>query len=223
LKWLKQVSGATIFVPHLQLQNRRGRSPQQTDTTQTQQHPVRASSSDLTSILHAFHEISYLLSTSSDITCDFVPCRVKMKINGNDQTLDGKLFLQRLNVTDRSHCLFSGSAHATGSSQQNSSLSTENPSSRLQAYSIETSAIDTENFATIIDNIQFVHSSVQKCLWYHKEALSRNSYSSTSDQDVDDQSLRQLVFVFGRDEENPRFLFDAMCEAINSVENNPVV
>jgi len=156
-----------------------------------------------------------------------VPCSVKMKINGNDQTLDGKLFLQRLNLTDRSHCLFTGSAHATASSQLNSSLSTESPSSlessRLHAYSIETSAINAENVGTIIDNIQFVHSSVQKCRWYHKEALSRNSYSSTIDRDVDDQSLRQLVFVFGRDEENPRFLFDAICEAINSVENNPVV
>lgn len=227
LKWLKEVSGANIFVPRLLLQNRRERSSQQTDTTQSQQHSVRVSSSDLTCILHAFYEISYLLSTSSDTTGDFVPCCVKMKINDNDQTLGGKLFLQSLNVTERSHCLFSGSMHAADSSQQNSSVSAENPSSiessRLRAYSIETSAINAEAVATIIDNIQFVHSSVQTCRWHHKEALHRNSNYSINERDEDDKSLRQLIFVFGRDEENPRLFIDAICEAITAVEINPVV
>ncbi|KAL3779553.1 hypothetical protein HJC23_009605 [Cyclotella cryptica] len=226
LKWLKEVSGANVFVPHQQLQNRRGLPQQQTDSTRIQQHPVRVNSSDLASVLHAFHEISLLLSTASNIDGDFVPCIVKIKKNDSEQRLDGKLFVQRRNGTDRSQCLFSGSVHSTGSPQQHSDLSAENlsseESSQLQAYCIETSVVNSENVATIIDNVQFVHSSVQKCRWYHKETLHRNNYFSTNEGDVDDSGVRHLVFVCGSEEESPRLFFDAISEAINAVENNSV-
>ena len=62
LKWMKLVTGANIFVPHVQLQNRRGRrsnnNNQATDNSddsstlpqqQADQHPVRVNSSDLSS------------------------------------------------------------------------------------------------------------------------------------------------------------------------------
>jgi hypothetical protein len=216
LKWLKEVSGVNIFVPHLQVQNRRGRSTQQeanTDTAdgtssqeQANQHPVRVNSSDgLLSILHAFEEISSLLSKSSDIDADFIPCIVKMKTNNITTPVDGKLFLQRSVAADtsRGRCLFSGTIPSDSTNE-------------LLAYSIETIALfDEESIAMLVDNILFSDSSLERVQWYYKETTHRNSNSNNNIETV-----RRIVFVFGSDRDSTNLFFDALSDAITAAENN---
>jgi hypothetical protein len=224
LKWLKEVSGANIFVPHVQKNNRRGRSTQQeadadavatTDPVgtslqeQANQHPVRVNSSELSSILHAFEEISRLLSITSDIE-DFIPCIVKMKTNAVTTPVDGKLFIQRDIATDtsRGRCLFSGKTRSDSTNE-------------LQAYTIETTAVDEENVSMIVDNILFVDSSLERCHWYYKETPLRNSKNNSTNNDDDNDGLaRRIVFVFGSDRDNSNLFFDALKDEISAAEKN---
>ncbi len=221
LKWLKEVSGANIFVPHVQRNNRRGRSTQQEvdtdpDTSsqeQVNQHPVRVNSSDLSSILYAFEEISRLLSDTNDIDADFIPCIVKMRTNGITTPVNGKLYMQR-NVaadTSRGRCLFSGS------------ISTD-PSTSLLAYSIETTAFDEESVTMVVDNIIFVNSSVERCHWYYKKTprqkCNRSNNFANNNDDDDTQSVRQMIFLFGSERDNCGLFFDAMKNEISAAENN---
>lgn len=225
LKWLKEVSGANIFVPHVQKNNRRGRSTQQeadadavatTDPVgtssqeQANQHPVRVNSSELSSILHAFEEISRLLSITSDIDADFIPCTVKMKTNDVTTPVDGKLFIQRDIATDtsRGRCLFSGKTRSDSTNE-------------LQAYTIETTAVDEENVSMIVDNILFVDSSLERCPWYYKETPLRNSKNNSTNNDDDNDGLaRRIVFVFGSDRDNSNLFFDALKDEISAAEKN---
>eukprot|EP00986_Skeletonema_menzelii_P012726 scaffold7172_cov149-Skeletonema_menzelii.AAC.8 len=231
LKWLKEVSGANIFVPHVQRNNRRGRSTrQETDDVdananpdgtspqeQVNQHPVRVNSPELSSMLHAFEEISRLLSKTSDIDVDFIPCIVKMRTNDITTLVDGKLFIQRDVDVDTSRggrCLFSGTMRSDTANE-------------LQAYSIQTStSFDEESVSMVIDNILFVDSSLERCHWYYKETPLRNnnlSSSSANDNDEDDNTqVRRIVFLFGSNRDNSKLFFDALKDEISSAENNAV-
>ncbi len=229
LKWLKEVSGVNIFVPHVQKNNRRGRSTQQeadmdADTDpdgtasaqeQVNQHPVRVNSSELSSILHAFDEISRLLSDTSDIDADFIPCIVKMRTNGITTPVDGKLYLHRdvADETSRGRCLFSGSIRT-------------DPTNNLHAYSIGTTAFDEESVSMLVDNILFVDSSLERCHWYYKKTpcrnCARNSSSTINSDDDDDnvQNFRQIVFLFGSGRDNCDVFFEKMKNEICAAENN---
>lgn len=228
LKWLKEVSGANIFVPHVQKNNRRGRSTQQeagidADTDpdgtssqeQVNQHPVRVNSSELSSILHAFEEISRLLSDTSDMDADFIQCIVKMKTNGITTTVDGKLYMQRDVAADasRGRCLFSGSIRT-------------DPTNSLHAYCIETTAFDEESVSMLVDNILFVDSSLERCHWYYKKTPCRNcnrnstSTNNSDDEDDDIQSVRQMIFLFGSERDNCGLFFDAMKNEVSAAEDN---
>lgn len=230
LKWLKEVSGANIFVPHVQRNNRRGRSTQQeTDNInanadldgtssqeQVNQHPVRVKSSELPSILHAFELISSLLSTTSDMDADFVPCIVKMRTNDISTLVDGKLFIQRVvgNISSKGdRCLFSGTIRSGSDTDE------------LQAYCVEASAsFDEESVSMIVDNILFVDSSLERCHWYYKETPIRNNTTSTNNHgDEDDknaQRVRRTVLLFGSSRDNSKLFFDTLKDEISSAENN---
>jgi hypothetical protein len=197
LKWLKEISGANIHVPHVQQQNRRG---------ETNANPVRVKSSDIPSILHAFHEISDLLSKSNDIDVEFIPCTVKLKAHNTNTTVHGKLFITAANIS----C----------SIRFKTENSTNQVLPQLHAYSIETATLDAENVATIVDNVRFVDSSADACHWYYREASSRSNRNSTEESTNSNQRLRRIIFVFGNDSDNPKLLFDAICEAVQAADDN---
>lgn len=215
LKWLKEVSGANIFVPRIQEQNHSGCSAQQEADTnadgissqeQATQHPVRVNSSDgLLSILHAFEEISILLSKSSDINADFIPCVVKLKTNNITTQVDGKLFLQRSVAADTSigRRLFSGI------------IPSDSTMNELHAYSIDMTAFDEDSVSMLVDNILFADSSLERVHWYYKQTTHRNS---NIDNNI--QTMRRIVFVFGSERDNTNLFFDALKVAVSAAENN---
>ena len=226
LAWLREVSEAKIFVPHVQRNNRRGRSTathQQTDIDtgntsssqeQVNRHPVRVKSAELSSILHAFAEISRLLSKSSDNNDDFIPCIVKMKTNNVTTCLDGKLFIQNSitsSDTSRCHCLFSGTI-------------SEDSLIEFNAYSIETTALDEESVSMIVDNILFVDSSLEQCKWFYKETTNQklNNNPSNSDNSNEDAIPRRMVFAFGSDRESTKTFFEKLKEEISTTKNGTI-
>ena len=85
IKWLRESTKSSIFIPK---------------KTQ-QQHPVRVNTSELSNLLHTFHEISYILSQTCDIddtATTYITCNVKIRSNNNNsqsnnnpQTLDVKV------------------------------------------------------------------------------------------------------------------------------------
>lgn len=226
LKWMKLVTGANIFVPHVQVQNRRGRrsnnNNQATDNSdddsstlpqqQADQHPVRVNSSDLSSVLHAFHEISNLLSRSKDIETTFIPCIVRMKTNNNipnPPPLNGKLFIEEKSedVESKCRCLFS------------STLPSDDQSGNLYAYSIElssTTLFDEESIGMIVDNILFIDSSLEKCHWYYKEIDKKSSDNADNDED----DSRRIVFIFGSNSDNIETFYEALKDGISAAEKS---
>lgn len=227
LKWMKLVTGANIFVPHVQVQNRRGRrsnnNNQATDNSdddsstlpqqQADRHPVRVNSSDLSSVLHAFHEISNLLSRSQDIETNFIPCIVRMKANNNIPTpppLNGKLFIEEKSedVTSKCRCLFS------------STLPSDDQSGTVHAYSLElnSTSFDEESIGMIVDNILFIDSSLEKCHWYYKEIDQKSS--DNADNEVDQHENRRIVFIFGSNSDNIEMFFEALKDGISAAEKS---
>jgi hypothetical protein len=175
LNWLKEVSGANIFVP---FQNNR-------ENDLHIHHPVRVNSSDLPSLLHALYEIVTLLSKSSDFECDHVECQVKMRTKDSESTtnVDGRLFIHKssmdTSVASTRHELFMGMI--------------ESSQHQFRVYTIETEALDVENISTIVDNIRFVDSSVDNCQWICREALIRNTNAEEGDGR---QTHRRIIFIF---------------------------
>lgn len=227
LKWMKLVTGANIIVPHVQVQNRRGRrsnnNNQATDNSdddsstlpqqQADQYPVRVNSSDLSSVLHAFHEISNLLSRSKDMETTFIPCIVRMKTNNNIPTpppLNGKLFIEEKSedVKSKYRCLFS------------SMLPSDDQSGNLHAYSIELSStsFDEESIGMIVDNILFIESSLKKCHWYYKE-IDQKSSDNADDED-DQHESRRIVFIFGSNSDNIETFYEALKDGISAAEKS---
>lgn len=216
LQWLKDVSGANVFVPR-QNNNCRVRredaddsdgagdiSQQQQQHEQQQQHPVRVNTSDLPSLLHAFHEIASLLSKSNDFDQNSISCTVKMRSDNSDTKINGELFVPSDNASESSHgyCLFRGTM---GQLQ-----------SQFQVYTTET-RYDVDNISTIVDNTKFVQSSLADCPWFCKDAPVRNSSLAESS---DNQPSRRLVFVYGSDDTNPRLLYDAISQAMLTAEHD---
>lgn len=213
---MKLVTGANIFVPHVQVQNRRGRRSNDnnqapdSDEQQANQHPVRVNSPDLSFVLHAFYEISNLLSRSQDINTTFIPCIVRMKSNNNIPTpppLNGKIFIEEKSgdVTSKCRCLFS------------TTLPSDNQSGTLHAYSIELSST-LESIGMIVDNILFIDSSLEKCNWYYKEI--DNKSSDNTDDEEDQHESRRIVFIFGSNSDNIETFFEALKDGISAAEKN---
>ena len=111
IKWLRESTKSSIFIPK----------------KDQQQHPVRVNTSELSNLLHSFHEISCILSQTCDIddTTTSIPCNVKIRSNNNNrqsndqQALDVKVIGQLLLISEEKsaisdHCkeqslLFRGS------------------------------------------------------------------------------------------------------------------
>ena len=113
LKWLKDVTDSKIWVPHVQQQQRRRprqhQSQQQQNHDQNQSfssnaenntseqsqpnntsaattqnnHPIRVNTTELSSLLHCFCEISSLLS-QTNLQVSSIPCLVRMKSNASN-------------------------------------------------------------------------------------------------------------------------------------------
>ena len=221
MNWLKEVSEANIFVPqqHNRRQNQR-QSQEVSDNDvnavdnvasqqQQQPYPVRVNTSNLASLLHAFYAIVHLLSESSDFSADFIGCTVQMRTNNNDNTknnnVEGKLFLSR-NTNDSNWLLFSGIVDTSSQYQ-------------FQVYCMEVITLEEDGVATIVDNVRFVHSSVERCRWIYREAPRRrnNNDDVNSLENQEDNNVGRLIFIYGSDEENTATLFyEEVCKAINA-------
>jgi hypothetical protein len=211
LNWLKEVSGANVFVPQQRCWRQRGSGSDHNESDgasalqqQQQDHPVRVNTSDLSSLLHAFHEIAHLLSKSNDFNQDSIDCIVKMKSNNTEtKMINGKLFLPKENASeliDYGYCLFRGTV--------------DQLQSQFQVYTIET-RYDVDNISTIVDNVKFVQSSLADCTWFCRDAPVRNN--SLAEGAAMRQSTR-LVFVYGYQDTNPALFYEVVRQAMLPTE-----
>lgn len=209
LNWLKEASGAKIFIPRQnRRQNQHQNEVQDNDANnntavisqhQQQQYPVRVNSSNVASLLHAFYEIVHLLSRSSDFSVNSIGCTVQMRTNNDNTNVNGELFFSE----NESRCLFSGTVDAS--------------QIKFQVYCIESIALDENGVATVVDNVRFVHSSVDRCRWISRKLSRRNNTHSL--EGLESEEIRHLVFVYGTDDDNPTLLYEEICKAINASEN----
>jgi len=230
LRWLNEVTNAKIFVPHFLQQHRRRRSRRDLQNShngnnendnndqstvqqhfeennpqhqQQQKHPVRVNSNDLPSLIHAFSEISSLLS-QSNLDAPSIPCSVKMKSNRHNQRnaqhelsaidvkIQGVLMIQmshsnsllsRSPSHDENHCheslVFRGTIILPSQSESNNAPTlitspvAPSPKILLAAHVLETT-LEEEDIVTIVDNVRFVDASaVESCQWYFREVPHR--------------------------------------------------
>ncbi len=162
-----------------------------------QRHPVRVNANDLPSLIHAFCEISCLLS-QTNLDAPSIPCSVKMKSIGRNQrntrnepnfmdiNVEGELMLNtpqsqsqlsHSSSEEYSDCheslVFRGAVILPFQPENNDAPMESLPQLQLAAYVLET-ILEEDDIATIVDNIRFVDSSaVDSCQWYFRKVPHR--------------------------------------------------